>query len=307
MSSIAGILRTPALALLALAVPNSPSDSAATQRAQQHDLSVNLVTQSAAAVPARSMELLPQPSTAADIASPPANARREPCGSASRLLAAGSGAQRAGDDDRVELAYTSYTRDGKSIDSSARRGEPLAQSVRNLAPGIGCVVKRMQVGEARRVWVPARLMLTPDDDDDSGDPKEDETIDITLVALTPAPPRPSDYAAPPPFAKRTSSGLSFRWLQRGNGQEHPSANSRVTIYHSGWTKQGVLFESSLLARHAASYLVYELPQGLSEGLQLMSAGDKARFWLPQQLAYARGHRSAPKGPVVFDVELLAIE
>jgi FKBP-type peptidyl-prolyl cis-trans isomerase len=304
MSAIAGILRAPALALLALAVPSSPSDSAVTPRAQRHEPSMNLAPHSAPAVPARS--LLPEPSTAADIASPPANARREPCGSTSRLLAAGSGLQRAGDDDRVELAYTSYTRDGKSIDSSASRGEPLAQSVRNLAPGIGCVVKRMQVGEARRVWVPARLMLTPNDDE-GGDPKVDETVDITLLALTPAPPRPSDYAAPPPSAKRTSSGLSFRWLRRGTGQEHPSANSRVTIYHSGWTKQGVLFESSLLARHAASYLVHELPQGLSEALQLMAAGDKARFWLPEHLAYARGHRSAPKGPVVFDVELLAIE
>ena len=46
--------------------------------------------------------------------------------------------------------------------------------------------------------------------------------------------------------------------------------------------------------------------GWREGLQLMTVGDRFRFWIPEALAY--GHDSklaeAPPGPVVFDIELL---
>jgi FKBP-type peptidyl-prolyl cis-trans isomerase len=41
----------------------------------------------------------------------------------------------------------------------------------------------------------------------------------------------------------------------------------------------------------------------------MAVGDKARFWIPGRLAYGdkptRG--GAPAGPLVFDIELLAIK
>ena len=237
---------------------------------------------------------------------PPTDARRETCGSLSRLLAAGSGQQRPGDDDRVLLQYTTFSRTGNALDSSATHGEPVAESVRNLAPGLSCIVKRMRVGEARRVWVPAALRPASDEGERSV-PAADLILDVTLRDLTRAPQRPVDYAAPPASAQRTATGLRFQTLRRGSGNQRPVANSRVTIYHSGWTNQGVLFASSVLAGEPASYLAYELPTGLSEGVQLMRVGDKIRFWLPERLAYATASRNAPKGPVVFDVELLAID
>jgi peptidylprolyl isomerase len=45
--------------------------------------------------------------------------------------------------------------------------------------------------------------------------------------------------------------------------------------------------------------------GWTEGLQLMVEGEKARFWIPEKLAY-KG-QSAPYGTLVFDVELIKIE
>jgi peptidylprolyl isomerase len=38
-------------------------------------------------------------------------------------------------------------------------------------------------------------------------------------------------------------------------------------------------------------------------------GDKTRFWIPSQLAYGDkpARPGAPAGPLVFDVELLAIK
>jgi peptidylprolyl isomerase len=246
-----------------------------------------------------------QSSAPAGVAGPPPDARREACGSASRLLAEGSGVSRANDDDRVLLEYATFTSSGQPLDSTALHGELLTQSVRNLAPGLPCVIKRMRVGESRRVWLPATLQPL-----DLEEPRSvaavDLTIDITLREITRAPRRPVDYASPSRAAQRTASGLYFQSLHRGNGPR-AVANSRVAIFHSGWTNRGVLFESSVLAGQPASYLAYELPKGLSEGIQLMHVGDKMRFWLPERLAYAGAHRSAPKGPVVFDVELLAID
>ena len=38
----------------------------------------------------------------------------------------------------------------------------------------------------------------------------------------------------------------------------------------------------------------------------MVEGEKTRFWIPQKIAYD-GQEGAPKGMLVFDVELLAIQ
>ena len=43
--------------------------------------------------------------------------------------------------------------------------------------------------------------------------------------------------------------------------------------------------------------------GWTEGVQLMVAGEKRRFWIPEELAY-KGRPGGPKGILVFDIELL---
>ena len=46
--------------------------------------------------------------------------------------------------------------------------------------------------------------------------------------------------------------------------------------------------------------------GWTEGVQLMVVGEKRRFWIPENLAYG-GAAGAPKGMLVFDVELIEFE
>src|SRR5690606_5105685 len=46
-------------------------------------------------------------------------------------------------------------------------------------------------------------------------------------------------------------------------------------------------------------------EGWSDGLQTMVVGEKARFWIPEKLAY-EGQPGRPQGMLVFDVELLEI-
>jgi len=47
-------------------------------------------------------------------------------------------------------------------------------------------------------------------------------------------------------------------------------------------------------------------EGWTEGVQLMVVGDKMRFWIPENLAY-KGRSGFPRGMLVFDIELMAIE
>jgi peptidylprolyl isomerase len=119
---------------------------------------------------------------------------------------------------------------------------------------------------------------------------------------------PEDVAAPPPTALRTDSGLAYRILKRGAGDERPAADSRVAVHYTGWTPDGRQFDSSR-GRSAAPVLPLDgVIAGWTEGLQLMSVGDQFRFWIPSELAYGdEPPGDSPAGPLVFDVELVAIQ
>jgi peptidylprolyl isomerase len=45
--------------------------------------------------------------------------------------------------------------------------------------------------------------------------------------------------------------------------------------------------------------------GFNEILTMMVVGDRWRFWVPEDLAYA-GQKGRPQGPLCFEVELLEI-
>jgi peptidylprolyl isomerase len=86
---------------------------------------------------------------------------------------------------------------------------------------------------------------------------------------------------------------------------HPRPSSTVTVHYSGWTTDGKLFDSSVLRGQPASFPLDRVIAGWTEGLQLMTEGEKTRFWIPEALAY-KG-QSPPYGMLVFDVELIKIQ
>jgi peptidylprolyl isomerase len=122
-----------------------------------------------------------------------------------------------------------------------------------------------------------------------------------------APAAPADVAAAPADATKTASGLATKVLTPGTGKDHPSPNDRVKVNYTGWTKDGKAFDSTA-GKAPATFGVGEVIKGWTEGLQLMVAGEKRRFWIPSALAYGDGPSmgGAPKGDLVFDVELLEI-
>lgn len=119
-------------------------------------------------------------------------------------------------------------------------------------------------------------------------------------------PAPPDVAAPPADATTTPSGLASKVITPGTGTRHPTARSRVRVHYSGWTTDGKMFDSSVARNETISFGLNQVIAGWTEGVQLMVEGETRRLWIPESLAY-RGQPGAPKGMLVFDVQLIKIE
>lgn len=121
-------------------------------------------------------------------------------------------------------------------------------------------------------------------------------------------PAPPDVAAPPADASRTASGLASKVLQVGMSNVRPGPRNTVRVHYTGWTTDGKMFDSSVARGEPAEFGVTQVIAGWTEGLQLMVVGEKRRFWIPGNLAYDTIDRpGAPKGMLVFDVELIAVK
>jgi peptidylprolyl isomerase len=251
------------------------------------------------------------PAVPSDVAEIPANAKKTPSGLASRVLVKGKGASHPGPYDQVTVDYTGWTTDGKMFDSSVTRGVPakfpLDQVIKGWTEGLQLMVK----GEKRRFWIPADLAYG-EHPTRPGAPSGMLVFDVKLIDFVsmPEPPRvPEDVEAPPKDAKKTASGLAYKILKHGKGKEHPKAESTVEVHYSGWTPDGKMFDSSVTRGQPTSFPLDGVIKGWTEGVQLMVVGDKARFWIPGNLAYGDKptRPGAPAGPLVFDIELLSIK
>jgi FKBP-type peptidyl-prolyl cis-trans isomerase len=128
------------------------------------------------------------------------------------------------------------------------------------------------------------------------------------VPAKPDPNAPADLTAPPADAERRPSGLATKVLSKGSGSEHAGADDTVRIKFSGWTSNGVRFESTEETGRAVEYIPSRAIRGWAEGLPLMVVGEKRRFWVPGALAYGDSPRpyGMPFGPLVYDIELVSI-
>jgi peptidylprolyl isomerase len=263
---------------------------------------------------AQPIELLPRsqpvvPSAPPDVAEPPPTAQRSASGLAWKLLGKPKDGERPGPHDKVTMIFTAWTPEGEVIESSIPDGEPRTLTISDLLPGLTEGLRLTAKGERRRFWIPAALATT-------GRPKKrgysgPAVVDVQLVDFTKMPdpiPVPEDVDAPPADATRTASGLAYKILKRGKGKAHPKATNTVEVHYSGWTTDGQLFDSSVRRGKPISFPLTDVIKGWTEGVQLMVVGDKARLWIPSALAYGDkpAREGMPAGPLVFDIELLAI-
>ncbi|PTU75693.1 FKBP-type peptidyl-prolyl cis-trans isomerase [Pseudomonas mangrovi] len=107
----------------------------------------------------------------------------------------------------------------------------------------------------------------------------------------------------------TESGLQYEVLEKAEG-EQPKPDDVVKVNYKGMLTDGTVFDES--AKHGGPI---DLPlnggviAGWLEGLQLMHVGEKAKLYVPSELAYGEQSPSPviPANSVlVFELELLAI-
>ena len=253
-----------------------------------------------AAAKAKDEKKMPAP---ADVAAPPADAKKTKSGLASKVLQPGSGDERPKAADIVEVHYTGWTTDGEMFDSSVTRGEPAKFPLNRVIAGWTEGLQLMVQGEKRRLWIPEELAYKGR----PGRPQGMLVFDVELLKIerAPEPPKvPEDVAAAPKSAERTASGLAHRVIKKGTGSNKPSATSRVEVHYSGWTTDGKMFDSSVTRGQPATFGLNQVIPGWTEGVQLMVEGETRRFWIPAKLAYEG--RPGPQGTLVFDVELRKI-
>jgi FKBP-type peptidyl-prolyl cis-trans isomerase len=238
----------------------------------------------------------------ADVARPPADATKTASGLSSRVLSPGKGTTKPGPADMVTVHYTGWTTDGKMFDSSLSQPSPATFPLNRLIKGWGEGLQLMVTGEKRRFWIPQDLAY-------GGQPSRPAgmlVFDVELIEFSPSPGTPPpDVAAVPADAKKTASGLAYKSLRPGKGGASPVKSSNVTVHYTGWTTDGKMFDSSVASGQPATFGLGEVIEGWTEGVQLMTVGEKMRFWIPERLAY-KGERP-PRGMLVFDVELIAIK
>ncbi len=107
----------------------------------------------------------------------------------------------------------------------------------------------------------------------------------------------------------TDSGLQYEVLVATEDGRSPTAQDRVRVHYHGTRLDGEVFDSSVDRAEPAEFALDSVIAGWTEGVQLMSEGDKFRFYVPADLAY--GDRSPspaiPPGSVlIFEVELLEV-
>ena len=253
----------------------------------------------AAQQPARPVYNAPAPP---DVAKAPADAVKTASGLASKVLQPGTGTAKPTAEDFVTVHYTGWSSDGKMFDSSYARDAASTFPVNKVIKGWGEGVQLMVAGEKRRFWIPQEIAYNGM----AGRPAGMLVFDIELLDMQPSPETPpADVAAPPKDAKKTASGLAYKSLRAGKGGAHPTERSNVTVHYTGWTTDGKMFDTSVDKGQPISFGLGEVISGWTEGLQLMTVGEKMRFWIPEKLAY-KGERP-PRGMLVFDVELLAFK
>lgn len=112
-----------------------------------------------------------------------------------------------------------------------------------------------------------------------------------------------------PGAQRTPSGLVYRELAPGSGDQ-PSATDRVRVHYHGTLIDGTVFDSSRERGEPATFPLNGVIKCWTEGVGMMKVGGKSKLVCPADLAYGdRGMppRIRPGATLVFEVELLGIE
>lgn len=106
----------------------------------------------------------------------------------------------------------------------------------------------------------------------------------------------------------TSAGIEYAILEKGEGVEL-EPEMRVSLHYTGYLADELeVFDSSHDREEPISFIIGRgmVIPGWEEVLGYFRVGDKARVWVPYQLAYGETGRGPipPRTDLVFDIEIL---
>ena len=107
---------------------------------------------------------------------------------------------------------------------------------------------------------------------------------------------------------KTRSGLLYEILKKGASSETIRGKHIIELHYHGTLAEGTVIDSSILRGEPMTIRLWEVIPGWSEGLKLMSLGDKYRFYIPSRLAYGSEGLSSvpPYSTLIFEIEVLSI-
>ena len=96
-------------------------------------------------------------------------------------------------------------------------------------------------------------------------------------------------------------------IKKGDGPK-PTVSDKVKVHYRGTLIDDTEFDSSYERNQPALFGVSQVIKGWVEGLQLMNAGSKYVFYIPENLAYGKNGPPSigPNQTLIFEVELLEI-
>ena len=255
------------------------------------------------------VDIQPAPATPPDVAKPPDNAETTKSGIKYIVVRPGTGKDKPKPYDNVTFNYTAWDGEGRMFDTT-EMGHKKAAKVppyRQAAP-FAEVLESMVAGERVRFWTDGKKM-EQEGKPIPGMPQGQLCYETEIVSIEPGvepPQTPPDVAKPPADAKKTPKGVFYKVLKAGKGGPHPKPTDTVKVHYTGWTTDGKMFDSSVVRNEPSEFNLQGVIAGWTDGIPVMSVGDKVRFWIPEELAY-KGAPGKPQGMLVFDVELLEIK
>jgi len=221
-------------------------------------------------------------------------------------------------EDIVDVHYVGTLIDGTEFDSSVRRGAAARFPLNRVIQGWTEGVQLMSEGDKYRFFIPSELAYGPAGTPGGPiGPNEALIFDVELIKVSNL---ERNLEAANKFladngkksgVKTTASGLQYQVLTKGqSGGKSPNDADKVRVNYEGRLLDGTVFDSSYDRGEPIEFPLNRVIPGWTEGVQLMSEGDKFRFFLPPAIAY--GEAGTPGGPIgpnealIFDVELLNV-
>jgi peptidylprolyl isomerase len=211
--------------------------------------------------------------------------------------------------DKVVVHYTGRLTNDSVFDSSLRRGTPFTFKL-----GEGQVIKGwdeafllLQVGDKATIKFGPELGYG---ERGTGPIPPNATLifDVELLdiieSIRPWVPTTKDTISLP-------LGGKFIVMQHNKQAQKVETGAKVNLHYSGFFKDGKMFDSSVERKQPFSLVIGkgQLLPALEEGLMQMHKGEKAKFYIPYNLAYGEQGRPPiipPMADLIFDMEVLDV-